>query len=156
MLLAHADGGYGRKGLAALDFFAHADLFMTPTAELADVVLPVASAFEREALRIGFEISEEAQSLVQLRQAVVPPPGKRARIPISSSTSPAASVSALSSGTATSRPPIARNWPHRRYSGAVARRARRRARAVEDAPRQIRRARTNGDATRICYAFAQD
>jgi anaerobic selenocysteine-containing dehydrogenase len=76
MLLSQADGGHGREALAALDFYAHADLFMTPTAALADVVLPVASAFEREALKIGFEISTEAQSLVQLRQAVVPPPGE--------------------------------------------------------------------------------
>ncbi len=76
MLLSQADGRYGYTALAALDFYAHADLFMTPTAELADVVLPVASAFEREALKIGFEISTEAQSLVQFRQAVVPPPGE--------------------------------------------------------------------------------
>jgi anaerobic selenocysteine-containing dehydrogenase len=75
MLLAHADGRYGREALKALDFYAHADLFMTPTAELADVVLPVASPFEREALKIGFEISTDAQSLIQLRPAVVPPPG---------------------------------------------------------------------------------
>ena len=76
ILLAHADGGHGREALAALDFYAHADLFMNPTAELADVVLPVASAFEREALKMGFEISEEAQSLIQFRPAVVPPPGE--------------------------------------------------------------------------------
>jgi anaerobic selenocysteine-containing dehydrogenase len=76
MLLSQADGSHGRAALAALDFYAHADLFMTPTAALADVVLPVASAFEREALKIGFEISTEAQSLVQLRQAIVPPPGE--------------------------------------------------------------------------------
>jgi anaerobic selenocysteine-containing dehydrogenase len=75
ILLAHADGGHGREALAALDFYAHADLFMNPTAELADVVLPVASAFEREGLKIGFDISAEAQSLIQLRPAVVPPPG---------------------------------------------------------------------------------
>jgi len=76
VLLNHANGSYGREALKALEFFAHADLFMSPTAELADVVLPVASAFEREALKIGFEISPEAQSLIQFRQAVVPPSGK--------------------------------------------------------------------------------
>jgi anaerobic selenocysteine-containing dehydrogenase len=76
MLLAHADGRYGREALRALDFYAHADLFMNPTAELADVVLPVASAFEREGLKIGFEVSHDAQSLIQLRTAVVPPPGE--------------------------------------------------------------------------------
>ena len=76
MLLAHADGNHGREALKALPFYAHADLFMNPTAELADVVLPVASAFEREGLKIGFEISQEAQSLIQLRPAVAPPPGE--------------------------------------------------------------------------------
>jgi anaerobic selenocysteine-containing dehydrogenase len=76
MLLAHPDSVRGRKALAALEFYAHSDLFMTPTAELADVVLPAASCFEREALKIGFEISREAQEQIQLRQAVVTPPGE--------------------------------------------------------------------------------
>ncbi len=76
MLLAHADGARGREALKELEFYAHADLFMNPTAEMADVVLPVASAFEREGLKIGFEISAEAQSLIQLRPAVAPPPGE--------------------------------------------------------------------------------
>jgi anaerobic selenocysteine-containing dehydrogenase len=76
LLMAHCDGRRGRDALAALDFYVHADLFMSPTAELADVVLPVASAFEREALRIGFETSADAQSTVQLRQAVVAPRGE--------------------------------------------------------------------------------
>ena len=62
LLLAHADALRGREALAALDFYVHTDLFMNPTAELADIVLPVASAFEREALKIGFEVSQEAQS----------------------------------------------------------------------------------------------
>jgi len=74
LLLARGDPGRGRAALAALDFYAHADLFMTPTAALADIVLPVASCFEREALKIGFEISEDAQSHVQFRQAIVAPP----------------------------------------------------------------------------------
>ena len=76
LLLAFSDPLRGRRALAALDFYVHADLFMNPTAELADIVLPVASCFEREALRFGFEISAEAQSLVQFRQPIVPPPGE--------------------------------------------------------------------------------
>jgi anaerobic selenocysteine-containing dehydrogenase len=76
LLLAHADVTRGREALAALDFYVHADLFMNPTAELADIVLPVASPFEREGLKIGFDIGSEAQSLVQLRQRVVEPRGE--------------------------------------------------------------------------------
>jgi anaerobic selenocysteine-containing dehydrogenase len=76
LLLSHADSRRGREALAALDFYVHMDLFMNPTAELADVVLPVTSAFESEALKIGFEISQEAQSLVQFRQRVVEPRGE--------------------------------------------------------------------------------
>jgi anaerobic selenocysteine-containing dehydrogenase len=76
MLLSHADSRRGREALKALDFYVHADLFMNPTAELADLVLPVSSAFENEALKIGFEVSEQAQSLVQLRQRVVHPRGE--------------------------------------------------------------------------------
>ncbi|HKX16776.1 MAG TPA: molybdopterin-dependent oxidoreductase [bacterium] len=76
MLLAHADSRHGREALKALPFYAHADLFTNPTAELADVVLPVASAFEREGLKLGFEISQEAQSLIQLRPPVASPRGE--------------------------------------------------------------------------------
>lgn len=73
LLLSHADTRRGRQALEQLDFYVHADLFMTPTAELADVVLPVSTPFEREALKIGFDVSAEAQSLVQLRQPVIAP-----------------------------------------------------------------------------------
>ena len=76
LLLSHANGAYGRQALANLDFYVHADLFMNPTAELADIVLPVTSPFESEALKIGFEISPEAQSHVQLRRRVADPPGE--------------------------------------------------------------------------------
>jgi anaerobic selenocysteine-containing dehydrogenase len=76
LLLAHADVQRGRQALAALDFYVHADLFMNPTAELADVVLPVATPFEREGLKIGFDVSPAAQSLVQLRRPVVAPLGE--------------------------------------------------------------------------------
>ena len=76
LLLAHADVRLGREALGALEFYAHADLFMNPTAEMADVILPVASPFEREALKVGFDVSAEAQSLVQLRPCVVAPCGE--------------------------------------------------------------------------------
>jgi anaerobic selenocysteine-containing dehydrogenase len=76
LVMAHGDSARGRDALAALDFFVHADLFMSPTAELADLVLPVTSAFEAEGLKIGFEISAEAQSLVQLRSPVAAPRGE--------------------------------------------------------------------------------
>ena len=76
LLLAQGDPVGGRTALSALDFYVHADLFMTPTAAQADIVLPIASCFEREALKIGFEINAPAQSLVQLRQAVALQPGE--------------------------------------------------------------------------------
>ncbi len=76
LMMAHGDSARGRDALAALDFFVHADLFMNPTAEQADVVLPVTSAFEAEGLKVGFEVSEAAQSLVQLRQPVAPRRGE--------------------------------------------------------------------------------
>ncbi len=76
LVMAHGDSARGRDALAALDFFVHADLFMNPTAELADIVLPVTSAFEAEGLRIGFETSQAAQSLVQLRRPLVAPRGE--------------------------------------------------------------------------------
>ena len=76
MVMAHADSVRGRDALRGLDFFVQADLFMTPTAELADIVLPVTTPFESEALKIGFEHSQEAQSLVRLRQPLVAPRGE--------------------------------------------------------------------------------
>jgi anaerobic selenocysteine-containing dehydrogenase len=76
LVMAHGDSARGQAALAALDFMVHADLFMSPTAELADIVLPVTSAFESEALRIGFEVSQAAQSLVQLRRPVAAPRGE--------------------------------------------------------------------------------
>lgn len=76
LVMAHGDSTRGRDALAALDFAVHADLFMNPTAEQADIVLPVTGAFEAEGLRVGFEVSQAAQSLVQLRRPVAAPRGE--------------------------------------------------------------------------------
>ncbi|CAN5134999.1 hypothetical protein BH23ACT9_BH23ACT9_17480 [soil metagenome] len=76
LVMAHGDTARGLQALGALDFHVHADLFMSPTAEQADVVLPVASAFEVEGLKVGFEVTQAAQSLVQLRRPLTPPRGE--------------------------------------------------------------------------------
>ncbi|NOR51541.1 MAG: molybdopterin-dependent oxidoreductase, partial [Gammaproteobacteria bacterium] len=70
----NADGA--AKVLEQLDFYVHADLFLNPTANYADIILPVASPWERAGLYPGFQISQQADSLVQLRPAVVPPLGE--------------------------------------------------------------------------------
>jgi anaerobic selenocysteine-containing dehydrogenase len=76
LLLSQPDPAGARAALSALDTYIQCDLFLTPTAALADLVLPVASAWEREGLRVGFGISQEAEALVQLRPAAVAPQGE--------------------------------------------------------------------------------
>lgn len=76
LLLAHADGARGAEALKALEFNVHVDLFMNPSAELADIVLPATSPFEAEGLKVGFEIGADACSLLQLRQRLVAPRGE--------------------------------------------------------------------------------
>ena len=76
LLVAHADGERGREALEALSFHLHVDLFLNPSAEMADIVLPTTSPFESEGLKVGFEISEAACSLIQLRRKLVEPRGE--------------------------------------------------------------------------------
>ncbi|QHI98768.1 molybdopterin-dependent oxidoreductase [Xylophilus rhododendri] len=73
--VSQGDTERAREALKALEFHVHCDLFMTPAAEYADIFLPVNTPWEREGLRIGFEINDEAASLVQLRQRMVSPRG---------------------------------------------------------------------------------
>ena len=76
LLVSHAAAGRGAEALRSLDFYVHADIVLNPTAGYADLVLPVNTAWEREALRVGFEITQEANALVQLRAPVVEPRGE--------------------------------------------------------------------------------
>jgi anaerobic selenocysteine-containing dehydrogenase len=71
LLVSHADGARGATALDALDFMVHADIFMTPTAAHADIVLPVNTAWEREGLRTNFAVSQAAAGHVQLRPPVI-------------------------------------------------------------------------------------
>jgi anaerobic selenocysteine-containing dehydrogenase len=76
MLVSQAGAQAAREALSRLDFLVVADLFMTPTAALADVVLPVSSAWEREGLRVGFGPTNGGETLIQLRPRVVEPRGE--------------------------------------------------------------------------------
>lgn len=76
LLMAHADATTAQNALEALEFHVHVDLFMNPSAHFADIVLPATSPFESEGLKVGFDISEDACSLVQLRRRLVAPRGE--------------------------------------------------------------------------------
>lgn len=75
-LLTKPNADDASRALEQLEFYVHADLFLNPTANYADIILPVASPWERPGLYPGFQISQQADSLVQLRPAVIPPRGE--------------------------------------------------------------------------------
>jgi anaerobic selenocysteine-containing dehydrogenase/ferredoxin-NADP reductase len=76
LLVSQPDGARGRQALERLKFHAHCDLFHTPTSDMADILLPVNTPWERPALKIGFEISAEAEQLAQFRPAMIAPVGE--------------------------------------------------------------------------------
>lgn len=76
LLLSHTDAANGAAALRNLEFHVQTDLYRTPTAAFADIVLPIASAWEREGLAIGFRLDQSAAERVQLRPALVPPKGE--------------------------------------------------------------------------------
>jgi anaerobic selenocysteine-containing dehydrogenase len=67
---------HAEEALAKLDFFVQTELFETPSARWADMLLPAASCWEREGLQGGFMVDEVAETHVQLRPAVAAPPGE--------------------------------------------------------------------------------
>ena len=76
LLLSHADAARGAAALRSLEFHVQTDLYLTPTAAFADIVLPIASGWEREGLAVGFRLDQPAAERVQLRPAIVPPRGE--------------------------------------------------------------------------------
>jgi anaerobic selenocysteine-containing dehydrogenase len=90
--------------LKALDFYIHADMFLNPSAQYADLILPVASPWEREGLALGFQLGERGSAWLQLRQAVLPPWAKAARIRRSSLNWPSGSNLKPRSSMATGKP----------------------------------------------------
>ncbi|VVE27907.1 molybdopterin-dependent oxidoreductase [Pandoraea terrigena] len=75
LLVSQADSERNQQALHALDFHVHIDPFLNPTAQSADIVLPSTLPWERDALKIGFEISQAAVEHVQFRPRVVSPYG---------------------------------------------------------------------------------
>jgi anaerobic selenocysteine-containing dehydrogenase/ferredoxin-NADP reductase len=61
-----------RAALRALDFHVHVDMFLNPTGENADILLPANMPWERDALKIGFEITQEAVETIQFRPQMLP------------------------------------------------------------------------------------
>jgi anaerobic selenocysteine-containing dehydrogenase len=71
-VMAWADSQLTYKALQKLDFLAVSDLVMTPTAALADIVLPAATHFEFDDIgHYGL-----GHGIVLARPAIVPPPGE--------------------------------------------------------------------------------
>ena len=73
LVIANSHSLVARDALTRLEFFALSELFITPTAELADIVLPAASCFEAFHVKRGFPNILEARRWVQYRPQVVSP-----------------------------------------------------------------------------------
>lgn len=64
-LLTHSNAQYVYRALNKLDFLVTADLFMTPTAALSDVVLPVSGYLEHYDIQVG-NIVQAQQKIAQI------------------------------------------------------------------------------------------
>lgn len=72
LIMSNAPSAVARKAISQLDFHVHAELFLSPTAQLADIVLPAASCWE--SWHVGANIGPLGdKAYVQLRPAVVEP-----------------------------------------------------------------------------------
>ncbi|MFQ5852569.1 MAG: molybdopterin-dependent oxidoreductase [Candidatus Binatia bacterium] len=75
-LLTQGDSEVGYKALLKLDFLAVAEIFMTPVAELADIVFPSATCWESEFVRTSFGWSEPYSSYAMMRKKIIEPQGE--------------------------------------------------------------------------------
>ncbi len=76
MLMTNGGSLEGRAALEQLEFMVAVDHFLTPTAQLADYVLPATTFLEAPALTFGFELPIAGQAHLQYRAPVVPPRGE--------------------------------------------------------------------------------
>ncbi|WP_028921579.1 molybdopterin-dependent oxidoreductase [Pseudonocardia acaciae] len=75
MVVSQGASDENRKALRALEFQVQCDMFENPTANTADILLPVCAPPERPGLMIGFDVGAEGEELVQLRERMIPPAG---------------------------------------------------------------------------------
>lgn len=75
-----ADTEFAKEALTKVEFHVHCDPFETPAAQYVDMFLPVTTPWEHEGIRFGFEISDEATALVQLRPHGVASGGSTLRL----------------------------------------------------------------------------
>ena len=76
-VMSNGDPGRGREALCALELGVATELFMTPTAQLCDYVLPATSFLEMDHLVGGFRHRVDARSHVQYRRRAVEPLAER-------------------------------------------------------------------------------
>lgn len=76
-IVSNADSLHARQALSALEFGVATDLFMTPTAELCDYVLPATSFLEMANITTAFEHRPAGKTHLQYRSAVVDPIAER-------------------------------------------------------------------------------
>jgi anaerobic selenocysteine-containing dehydrogenase len=73
LLMGNGDPLQGKAALEALDVYVHVDVVANPSASLADLVLPAATCWEREALRPALGAGAEMATWAQLRTPVIAP-----------------------------------------------------------------------------------
>jgi len=76
-VMSTADSRQARDAMRKLEFAVAADLFMTPTAELCDYVLPATSFLEMSNITTAFEHRRHGKTHLQYRAAVVEPLAER-------------------------------------------------------------------------------
>ena len=73
LLIQNGDSARGREALRALEFQVHADIFINPSCEMADILLPAATPWEAEHLATSLGGGPDTVGRIQYRPAVLPP-----------------------------------------------------------------------------------
>jgi anaerobic selenocysteine-containing dehydrogenase len=76
-IMSTADSRRGREAMQALEFSVAVDLFMSPTAQLCDYVLPATSFLEMANLTTAFEHRPQGKTHLQYRPLAVEPLAER-------------------------------------------------------------------------------